>query len=259
MIDGKRNGIAYVTGPSGLVAGRPTLVFIHGAGGSAQTWTAQLDALDPVANTLALDLPGHGASDPPGRETVPDYAAAVLGLLDALAVPDPVPVGHSMGGAITQQLLLDLPGRFPRAVLVSTGARLKVLPLIFDKLDQDFPGFIGLMGKFAFSPSASEEIKKDNLADTARQDPKIIAGDFRACHAFNVIERLPAIKSRVLIVTAQDDFLTPPKFGEALEQAIPGARRVHLLGSGHMVPIEKAAELNEALRGFLGSEVKGTR
>jgi len=243
--------VRYLTGPSGLRPGRPTLVFIHGAGGSARTWEHQLFDLDPVANTLALDLPGHGASDPPGRETVSEYASAVIGLLDRLAPPDPVPVGLSMGGATTQTLLLENPGRFPRAVLVSTGAKLAVLPLIFDKLANDFPGYLDLMGKFAFSKAASETMKQEVLDDTAKQDPAIISQDFRACQAFDVRAQLAEIKSRVLVLSGQDDFLTPPKFSDTLANTIPGARLVRYPDCGHMIPNEKRAELAEALREFL--------
>jgi pimeloyl-ACP methyl ester carboxylesterase len=54
-----------------------------------------------------------------------------------------------------------------------------------------------------------------------------------------------------LIISAQDDLLTPPKYGELLEQKIPGSRRVHILDSGHMIPVEKPEEFSRALIAFL--------
>lgn len=251
MNSGKSSGIAYLTGPSGLVSGRPTLVFIHGAGGSARTWEQQLADLDPDANTLSIDLPGHGASNLPGRETVSEYARAVVDLIDDLTVPDPIPVGLSMGGATTQTLLLENPDRFPRAVLVSTGAKLAVIPVIFDKLANDFPGYLDLMDKFAFSAAATAEMKREVLEDTGRQDPAVIIQDFRACQVFDVRERLAEIKARALVVSGADDFLTPPKFSDTLVAGIAGAKLVRYAGCGHMVPNEKRAELAQALREFL--------
>lgn len=251
MQSGKSDGIGYLTGPSGLKPGRPTLVFIHGAGGSAHTWDRQLSDLDPEANTLSVDLPGHGASDPPGRETVSEYASAVIGLLDRLAVPDPIPVGLSMGGATVQTLLLENPGRFARAGLVSTGAKLRVLPVIFERLASNFPGYLDLMDKFAFSGTASPEVKREVLEDTAKQAPAVIAQDFRACDVFNVTDRLPEIKSRVVIVSGADDFLTPPKFSDILNAGIAGSKLVRIAGCGHMVTSEKPAELAAALAGLL--------
>ena len=52
--------LAFLTGEWPLHPARPTLIFLHGAGGSSNHWLPQLDALVEVANTIAIDLPGHG-------------------------------------------------------------------------------------------------------------------------------------------------------------------------------------------------------
>jgi pimeloyl-ACP methyl ester carboxylesterase len=55
----------------------------------------------------------------------------------------------------------------------------------------------------------------------------------------------------VLIVSAEDDQLTPPKYGLFLEKNIPSAVRCHVRDAGHFVPIEKPLELNAAIQSFL--------
>jgi len=244
------NNFTFVAGDWPLDNTKTTIVFIHGAGGSANFWSNQVSTLKDRVNTIAVDLPGHGRSNRPGMVKVGDYANAVSDFISAVA-PDAIPVGLSMGGAITQQLLLDHPGRFRAAILSSTGARLKVMPVIFESIQNDFPKYIELMGQFSASPKTPAEVIKPCLEDTARQNPDVVAGDFRACDAFNVIDRLGEIKTPVLIVSAEDDLLTPPKFGDLLEQKIPGSRRVHILDSGHMIPVEKPEEFNRAMIEFL--------
>lgn len=243
-------GLTFVAGNWPPDKSKSTVVFIHGAGGSANFWSNQVVTLKDRVNTIAIDLPGHGRSKRPGMEKVEDYALAVSDFISSVA-PDAIPVGLSMGGAITQQLLLDHPGRFRAAVLSSTGARLRVLPVIFDAIQNDFPKFIELMGQFSASSKTPLEVIKPCMEDTARQEPEVILGDFRACNVFDVRERLGEIKTPVLIISAEDDLLTPPKFGELLEQKIPGSRRVHILDSGHMIPVEKPEEFNRALIEFL--------
>ena len=243
-------GLTFVAGHWPLDQAKTTIVFIHGAGGSANFWSNQVATLKDRVNTIAIDLSGHGRSKQPGMDKIEDYANAVSDFISSVA-PDAIPVGLSLGGAITQQLLFDHPGRFRAAVLSSTGARLRVIPIIFESIQNDFPKFIELMGQFSASPKTPMEVIKPCLEDTARQKPEVVAGDFRACHVFNVIERLGEIKTPVLIISAQDDLLTPPKYGELLEQKIPGSRRVHILDSGHMIPVEKPEEFSRALIAFL--------
>ena len=145
------SGIGFITGSWPLDAAKSTLVFLHGSGGSAQFWQAQVQGLAEKANTLALDLPGHGHSKSAGMDAVKSYSAAIVEFLDDLGAPGPIPCGLSLGGAITQQLLLDNPARFSAGILISTGAKLKVLPTIFETIENDFTGFVVRVATLAAS------------------------------------------------------------------------------------------------------------
>ena len=82
------------------------MLLIHGAGGSRLDWPKELRRL-PQANALLLDLPGHGKSDPPGRDNIDGFVQAVIAFLDALEIEQIIVTGHSMGGAIAQGLSLS--------------------------------------------------------------------------------------------------------------------------------------------------------
>ncbi len=245
-------GIPFVTGQWPLDTSKSTIVFIHGSGGSAQFWQAQVEGLVEKANTVAIDLPGHGGSKSAGKDTVKAYAAAVVEFLDLLDPPGPILCGLSLGGAISQQLLLEYPHRFGAGILIGTGAKLKVLPAIFETIENDFTRFVGMISKFAASEKTDPALIRKFQDDLMRCNPAVITGDFQACNRFDVMTRLGEISAPVLVISAEDDQLTPPKYADYLESAIPHTARSHIADAGHMVPLEKPHEVNQAIIDFLG-------
>jgi pimeloyl-ACP methyl ester carboxylesterase len=80
----------------------PLIVLVHGAFHGAWCWAALQAELDSRGlASIALDLPGHGASVEPGGDLHGD-AAAVRRVIDKLDGPV-VLVGHSYGGAVVTQ------------------------------------------------------------------------------------------------------------------------------------------------------------
>ena len=62
----------------------PTLLLIHGAGGTLMNWPPQLRRLEGVT-VYAVDLPGHGDSAGNGSQSIAAYRERVLAFADALA------------------------------------------------------------------------------------------------------------------------------------------------------------------------------
>lgn len=230
--------------------GRP-VVLIHGAGGRGAVWTRQLAALADVGRLLALDLPGHGATGGPGRPSVGDYAAWVLGFLDAAGVERAVLGGHSMGGAIAQTLALAHPERVAGLILVGTGARLRVLPRILELFRDDPLNGPDFVGSLSYSPTTPRERVVE--ADRALREtpPLVTLGDYLACDRFDVMGEIGAIHAPTLVVVGRDDRLTPPKYAAHLATTIPGARLVEVEGAGHFAQLEQPDAVNAALRAYL--------
>lgn len=116
-----------VTLPSGLTLHvydtggpeKPAVVLLHGLGDEADTWRHVLPLLEGDYRATAPDLPGFGRSDKPNRSlTVPFFAAAIRELLDRLAVPRAVLVGHSTGAIIAHHFALEHPEQVERLVLI---------------------------------------------------------------------------------------------------------------------------------------------
>ena len=230
---------------------RTTVLFIHGSGESSVLWDAQVEALAAAFNTVALDLPGHGDSDGPGRERIAEYTAAVMAFARKAELPNLVSCGLSIGGAIVQQMLLDYPDRLRAGILVSTGARLKVMPQILETIEKDYGQFIAMSRMFAASEKTPAGLLEPIMQATARTDPRVTAGDFKACDGFDVMGRLGRITLPTLIISAEDDKLTPPKYSDFMEKNIPGAVRCRIKAAGHLVPVEKPEAVSRVIKTFL--------
>jgi pimeloyl-ACP methyl ester carboxylesterase len=80
----------------------PTLVLVHGLGGSHLNWDLLAPELTPHARVIALDLPGFGRSEPGDRRATVHANVAVLDRFLTEVVGGPaVLVGTPLGGMIS--------------------------------------------------------------------------------------------------------------------------------------------------------------
>lgn len=77
------------------------IVLLHGVGMQSAAWAPQIAAFKETHRVIALDLPGHGGSDPlPVASRLPDFVAWCSAAIDELDVGPINLVGHSMGALI---------------------------------------------------------------------------------------------------------------------------------------------------------------
>ncbi len=253
MYESKVNGINFIAGRWPLDRDLATIVFIHGSGGASVLWRAQVEALADRFNTIAVDLPGHGGSGGEGMSCIEDYTASVEGFVSAVEAPRPIPCGLSLGGAIVLQLLLDAPRRYEAGIVLNSGARLRVMPMIFEALEKDFEGFINASYAFSASEKTDPSRVKPIVDAMAACPPAVTRGDFMACDSFDVMERLSEIAVPVLVLTGSDDKMTPVKYGAFLAESIANATHVDIADAGHLSPMEKPEEVARAIQEFVSS------
>lgn len=229
------------------------VIFIHGAGSSHLIWWNQLRALAPLAQAVALDLPGHGKSSPGGRDSVPAYADVILSFLDARGFDRAVVAGHSMGGAISQMLALSHPDRIAGLALIGTGARLRVLPAILEGIisADSFDHTLELIVENSYAPGLDPDMRRRAKEELRACAPAVTHGDFVACNNFDVIARVGEIHASTLVVCGRQDRMTPAKYSEFLASRMPNARLVPVEDAGHFVMVEKPDAVNQALVDWL--------
>jgi pimeloyl-ACP methyl ester carboxylesterase len=240
----------------------PALVLVHGAGGRIQSWPLQWQETRFVPSAggkrwmmdfpiYIVDLPGHGRSPLPGRTSIGDYAADIIAFTEAIGVQQAVIVGHSMGGAIAQQVALERPANLAAIILIGSGAVMPVTDLILDGLLTDFPQTVNLITRFSWHKEAA-----DNFTAVARQhmlgtDPLVVHGDFYACNNFDFRQRLAEIRVPTLVIGGDSDKMMPLANSQFLAEHIPQAQLVVIEAAGHYLMTEKTASVSKAIVPFL--------
>ncbi|MCL2177591.1 MAG: alpha/beta hydrolase [Firmicutes bacterium] len=97
---------------------RQTIVFLHGWGGSIDSFIYIAKALSTKYRCILIDLVGHGKTDYPNAPfTIYDYAEHTLEVLKALQVDNTYIVAHSFGGRIALLLSAYHPALIKKQIL----------------------------------------------------------------------------------------------------------------------------------------------
>jgi pimeloyl-ACP methyl ester carboxylesterase len=264
-----------------------TIVFVHGFCLDMGTFHFQRRAFDGQYRMVFYDQPGHGRS---GRLKEGEYTLEALGAGLASVLDATVPtgrillVGHSMGGMTIMALAEHAPHLFVErvagVVLVSTSAgkldqvtfglpemvarfRHPLMPLVRNagkitvsmvdrgrKASTDLAWL--LTRRYGFgtqrpSPALVSYVEKMNSATSA----EVIARYLRTLYTHARLLALAALREvPVLVVCGDADVLTPLAHSEEIVAALPDAEMVVVENGGHVVLLECADEVNEALAMF---------
>lgn len=232
----------------------PSLVMIHGAGGSSNVWKAQTHLLKNRCNTFALDLPGHGKTEATSHSDISEYAQWLIDLLLDVFHEKPYLMGHSMGGAIVQTATLSNPELIKGIILVGTGPRLQVAPVFLDGLKNDFEKTVEALLGYAYAPDAEEGLVKEGIRLMKETGPQVVHGDFSACNLFDLRSEVENITTPCLILCGEQDKLTPPALSIKLNRLITNSTLKVLPSAGHMVMIENYRMLNESVSEFISNK-----
>ena len=95
------------------------IILLHGWGCASQSWQTLIPALQNIANVVALDLPGFGAS-----KEIPEFnLVAVIALIAAQLPEKCILIGWSLGGMLAVQLAARYPKKISHVVTLATNAK----------------------------------------------------------------------------------------------------------------------------------------
>ncbi|MBN2230948.1 MAG: alpha/beta hydrolase [Candidatus Thorarchaeota archaeon] len=229
-----------------------TIIFVHGAGGNAATWIMQLRGLARNHHVIALELNGHGNT--PDRSQ-PNIMTSYLDDIDEIVTKfaRPILAGHSMGGALTQLYALSNPDKLRGIILIGTGARLKVAPIIFDMLENNFDAYIEVVGSFMFNEHTNPELIESSKDEVKKCPARIIRRDFELCNNFDIMNEVSKIALQTLILVGSNDIMTPVKYSEYLHSKIPNSCIKRIDSAGHIVMLEQSSQVNNIINAWMKS------
>jgi 3-oxoadipate enol-lactonase len=232
-------------------------LFIHGFPLDHTLWLDQLAGLAHVRRCVAVDLRGFGRSDPVvepvlSMEMLADDLAE---LIEALGEDQADVVGLSMGGYVALALWELRPAVIRTLTLADTRAaadgpeaRMRRDQTIAQVLDQGRGALAAdvIHGLLAPGPPAPVQARVRSMVEGTRYET-IVAALQGMRDRPDRTHLLRDIVVPSLVIGGEQDPSTPPAQMRALAQAIPGARTVIVPGAGHLAPLERPAEVNEAL------------
>jgi pimeloyl-ACP methyl ester carboxylesterase len=249
--------IHYVEAGSG-----PTVILLHGLGGSTQSWQFNVAALAEKYHVVVPDQIGFGKSDKPlVNYRIRTYVDFLDQFCKQLGIERASLVGNSMGGWIATAFTAAFPDRVDKLVLVDAAGHAP-------PKDLDTRSFYGL------NPTTREGMKvlvakvfynKLFLTDAAIDQAitaRLAAGDGYTINSITesiirgedfLDDAVKTVKRPTLIIWGRQDGLVPVSEGEQFNKDIAGSKFVVFDQCGHMPQIEKPAEFNAAILKFLGA------
>lgn len=234
--------------------GPPNVVALHGWARTHGDFAAALrgDHAAAPTSTVALDLPGFGASPPPPEPWgSAQYAAVVARIVSGFdpGSRPPVVVGHSLGGRVAVHLAASYPDLVGGLVLVGapvgprSAGRNQVAPAyaVVRRLRR-----MGLVSEATLDRARQRHGSADYRAATGvvRQIlVRVIAEDYQ--------DVLARVRCPVTLLWGANDTVVPPSVAQAVAERIPGSTLMLCPGVGHLLPSQAPSELRDAVEGLL--------
>ncbi|PPQ38717.1 Pimeloyl-ACP methyl ester carboxylesterase [Rhodoblastus acidophilus] len=252
-----RRAVFAGTGGYAHDAAQPLAVLLHGAGMDHTIWALQSRALARRGlRVVAVDLPGHGASEGPPLGSIEELADWTAALIRAAGAGRALIAGHSMGSLIALETAARHPERVAGLALIGTAA---AMPVHADLLaaaaanDDAAIAMVSLWGLGATATLGGGPAPGLWMLGGARRlleraGPGVLHADLAACAAYaNGAEAAAALRCPATLILGGRDQMTPLKAGQALAGLIADAHIVALEGAGHLLTIERPDDVLAAL------------
>ena len=238
----------------------PALVLISGLGFGRWGWFKQVPAFSRHFRTITFDVRGERGL----RNGVADLASDVADLMEHLKVKKAHVLGTSLGGFVAQELALRRPDLVDRLVLVCTSYGGRGPEAMSPMALADMIGWGSFSPEGALRRGLETATGEKYRAEHGDEFEKIVAwrtadapsfasyyGEAKAGAAFDLSRDVEHITSPTLVIHGSEDRYVPPPNAQALADAIPGSRLRVLDDAGHLVFIERFAEVNREVVTFL--------
>lgn len=247
----------------------PSVVLVHGLGGSTAFWEPVIAALAAEFRVVAYNLRGSaGSSRPAGPWRLSDFVGDLDGVIEALGLAPAAVVGHSMAGGVALAYAARQPARVRAVVGVGAvtelpdagreGMRGRAVAVRADGMEQ----VAAAVATAGVAPSWREgnPVEWDAFrARLAANDPEGYALQAEVVAQLDLAAELPAVSCPVLFVSGDLDVPSSPSLNEANAARMREARHVLIPDCGHIVSLERPDALLGAMLPFLRETATASR
>ena len=239
----------------GVEHSKDTIIFLHGSGLSHIIWslTEQFFS-NKNYNVLSIDLPGHGNSEGPCLDSIEKIADWLEKVFEELKLKNIILVGHSQGCLEALEYSFKYKHRLKKIVFVGGSYRMPVNKDLIDLASDGDSDAVKLMMKWGFEGSkkfiGGNPIKK--IIQSSRDISEILAVDLIACNNYqNGSDAAKAINCPAMFIFGELDKMANLESGKKFANLVKNSTTHIIIGSGHMIMIEKAFEMREKILEFL--------
>jgi pimeloyl-ACP methyl ester carboxylesterase len=251
----QNKGVHASDAGQGINNSKDTIVFLHGSGLSHIVWslTEQFFS-NKKFNVLSIDLPGHGNSEGPCLDSIEEIADWLEKVFEELKLKNIILVGHSQGCLEALEYSFKYKDRLKKIVFVGGSYRMSVNKDLIDLATDGDSDAVKLMMKWGFE--GSKKFIGGNPVEKIIQSPrdisKILAVDLIACNNYqNGSDAAKAINCPAMFIFGELDKMVNLENGKKFANLVKNSTTHIIIGSGHMIMIEKAFEMREKLLEFL--------
>ena len=238
---------------SGDPSGEP-IVFVHGWPDSAFSFSRVMPLLPETMRAVAFDQRGFGDSDrPESAYTIPEMAADVIALLDALRIERTVLVGHSFGSFVARQVAIAQSQRVTGLVLIGTGFKggndtTRGLQRDLRDLPDPIPdAFAREFQSSTLHRPVPPDFFEGTLAESLKLPPRLWRLTMDGLVASDDTTQLARIEAPVLLLWGDHDALFSRSEQQQFLAALPSARLKVYADTGHCpnweIPDQVAADI----------------
>jgi poly(3-hydroxyoctanoate) depolymerase len=241
---------------------RRPLLLINGIGAALEMWQPFTDELDG-REVICLDLPGCGLSPAPLLPLrIPQIAARVTEVMDALGLQRVDVLGYSFGGVVAMELAHRFPHRVNRLILASTVPGTPAAmphPAVFAMLLSPLRYYNRFAAEVIIPLIAGGHTARDRrqmesgISNRLKNPPGFrgYAYQLMAISTFTSWPWLHGVPHRTLIVHGRDDPVSPSLNARLMAATMPDAKLHIVAGGGHLLLLDEPTRVVPPIVDFL--------